>query len=187
MTKFPKDNVVLLRKCSATTPGADAMGRATRLLDSSASYRPLMDLEDALSVGRRCRRDDEDDDLEVSADDARQAAIALAAAFKSADTDRRCLRAALQRRDDCRPRNAGSELRLGVDHGGRRHFLDGEAVHAGNTLLLLTVDGWLPVRYEWSFDPATEPVGYVALPGAFGESAAPLRLPSDARLAWPRR
>ena len=42
----------------------------------------------------------------------------------------------------------GCPLEEGTDGGGRRDFLAGRAVHAGETLYLLTSLGWCPVRYE---------------------------------------
>ena len=49
----------------------------------------------------------------------------------------------------------GHTLREGTTVGGPRHFLDDEAPHAGTGVWLLTDDGWLRGRYEWTFEPGT--------------------------------
>jgi len=126
---------------------------------------------------------DDDDALEISANDAKGATIALAEALSAAEGQLRRTRAALSRLEDGQARGTDAELLLGADSGGARHFLDGEAVHAGDILLLLTVDGWLGVRYEWSFDPESEPVAYASLPGAFAGTQVAFRIPEGARLA----
>lgn len=144
---------------------------------------PQMDIDEARTVARRCAEPLEFD-CEVPLPRAKQAVIALAAALEEARLARACDAAARSHR----PADAaetGEPLRLGEDHGGPRHFLGGEPVHAGEPLLLLTADGWLRVRYEWSFRPAAEPLGYVTLPGAFEQPQAPLRLPPEARFRRP--
>jgi hypothetical protein len=45
-------------------------------------------------------------------------------------------------------------LRDGRDSGGRRHYLMGEPVHAGDRIMLLTRWGWLPGRFESGGDGA---------------------------------
>ena len=58
----------------------------------------------------------------------------------------------------------GNPLKERTDGGGRRDFLAGRPVHAGEALFLLTCAGWHPVRYESNF-PGNEPVLYLPLPG----------------------
>ncbi|HET9442277.1 MAG TPA: hypothetical protein VFO65_03070 [Acidimicrobiales bacterium] len=82
---------------------------------------------------------------------------------------------------------AERRLILGCDGGGRRHFLDGEAVHCGTPLELLVAGGaWVGVRYE---SAAGEAVAYLGLGGpgeAFGATdCVHFRLPADAVLRWP--
>lgn len=60
----------------------------------------------------------------------------------------------------------GAPLIDGQDYGGRRDFLAGRPVHAGEGLLLLTCAGWHPVRYE-SNVAGGEPVLYLPLPGVW--------------------
>jgi hypothetical protein len=76
----------------------------------------------------------------------------------------------------------GNPLKEGADGGGRRDFLAGRPVHAGETLFLLTRAGWHPVRYESNL-PGKEPVLYLPLPGVWDEVA--ITAPRDARFAWP--
>lgn len=76
----------------------------------------------------------------------------------------------------------GSSLEDGTDGGGRRDFLAGRPVHAGEALLLLTFAGWHPVRYE-SNHPGGEAVLYLPLPGVWHDVV--IGVPRNARLAWP--
>lgn len=76
----------------------------------------------------------------------------------------------------------GNPLRDGTDSGGRRDFLAGRPVHAGEGLLLLTCVGWHPVRYE-SNVAGGQPVLYLPLPGTWQEVV--FAVPRDARFAWP--
>lgn len=76
----------------------------------------------------------------------------------------------------------GSPLREGLDGGGRRDFLSGRPVHAGDALFLLTCAGWHPVRYESSAS-GSEPVLYLPLPGVWQDVV--FAVPRDARLVWP--
>jgi len=76
----------------------------------------------------------------------------------------------------------GNPLKEGTDGGGRRDFLAGRPVHAGEALFLLTCAGWHPVRYESNF-PAREPVLYLPLPGVWQDVV--IAVPRHARLAWP--
>lgn len=85
-----------------------------------------------------------------------------------------------------------TQLILGRSDGGPRHFLNGHPVHAGSSLELLLADGtWLRIRYEWDWQPDTEPTAYAALgvpAGAENLTDAPLvsfKLPARAILRWP--
>ncbi len=84
-----------------------------------------------------------------------------------------------------RPRAEGHPLRDGKDSGGRRHWLGGRPVHAGQPLYLLTLLGWYAVRYESNM-PKGPALLYFDLPGAREESV--VAIPdgdSGVRLAWP--
>ena len=80
---------------------------------------------------------------------------------------------------------------LGRDAGGMRHFLAGRPVHAGTRLELRLLDDlWVPVRYEWNWDAAAPPRGYLGLGGrgeALGYAPAPVSfpLPETAEMRWP--
>jgi hypothetical protein len=76
----------------------------------------------------------------------------------------------------------GHQLEDGRDGGGRRDFLAGRGVHAGEMLYLLTYAGWHPVRYE-SNVPRNEPLLYLPLPGVRQDIV--LYVPRQARFAWP--
>ena len=76
----------------------------------------------------------------------------------------------------------GHRLENGADGGGRRDFLAGRGVHAGETLYLLTYSGWHPVRYESNM-PRNEPLLYLPLPGVRQEVV--FYVPREARFAWP--
>lgn len=142
-----------------------------------------MDLDEARSVVRRCA-DPADFDREVTLSEAKAALVTLGTALDSAELARQRAQATT-RRLSARTTDDGASLRLGEDTGSPRHFLQGEPVHAGEPLLLLTTDGWLRVRYEWTFEPDRDPVGYVTLPGAFEEPQVPLRLAREARFMRP--
>lgn len=86
----------------------------------------------------------------------------------------------------------GQILELGRDSGGRRHYLSGRPVHAGVVLELLTVNGWLRGRYEWTYrknDPAIFCL-MLQVPGT-DQDGYPNRhqveflLPEYALLRWP--
>jgi hypothetical protein len=85
---------------------------------------------------------------------------------------------------DPNPALEGHRLELAHDSGGLRHTLAGRPVHAGDALELRLPGGWLPGRYEWSFDPGTGAELHVALGGT--DDGAVIRLPDSARLRWPR-
>lgn len=76
----------------------------------------------------------------------------------------------------------GRRLENGADGGGRRDFLAGRGVHAGETLYLLTYSGWHPVRYESNM-PRNTPLLYVPLPGVREDVV--IVAPREARFAWP--
>ena len=76
----------------------------------------------------------------------------------------------------------GHRLENGVDGGGRRDFLAGRGVHAGETLYLLTFCGWHPVRYESNM-PRNEPCLYLPLPGVREDVV--FWVPREARFACP--
>ena len=76
----------------------------------------------------------------------------------------------------------GHQLEERADGGGRRDFLDGRPVHAGETLYLLTSLGWYPVRCE-STMPRKTSVLYLGLPGVREDVV--MAVPREARFAWP--
>ena len=76
----------------------------------------------------------------------------------------------------------GHRLDGGRDGGGRRDFLSGRGVHAGESLYLLTSAGWHSVRYESNM-PRNEPLLCLPLPGVREEVV--FRVPREARFAWP--
>jgi hypothetical protein len=76
----------------------------------------------------------------------------------------------------------GHRLENGADGGGRRDFLAGRGVHAGETLYLLTYSGWHPVRYESNM-PRNEPCLYLPLPGV--RENVVFWVPREARFVWP--
>jgi hypothetical protein len=76
----------------------------------------------------------------------------------------------------------GHQLEDGRDGGGRRDFLAGRGVHAGETLYVLTYAGWHPVRYESNM-PGNEPFLYLPLPGVRQDIV--LYVPRQACFAWP--
>jgi hypothetical protein len=74
----------------------------------------------------------------------------------------------------------GNPLLEGRDSGGRRDFLAGRPVHAGEGLYLLTCAGWHAVRYESNVP--REPVLYMPLPGVREDVV--LAVPREARFTW---
>jgi hypothetical protein len=76
----------------------------------------------------------------------------------------------------------GHRLEEGTDGGGRRDFLAGRAVHAGQMLYLLTCAGWHAVRYESNMPHKTS-VLYLPLPGVQEEVV--IGVPRGARFVWP--
>jgi hypothetical protein len=76
----------------------------------------------------------------------------------------------------------GDRLEEGTDVGGRRDFLAGRGVHAGQALCLLTCLGWQPVRYESNM-PHDGRVLYLSLPGV--QQDVVIAVPREVRFAWP--
>lgn len=76
----------------------------------------------------------------------------------------------------------GHRLEEGTDGGGRRDFLAGRPVHAGETLYLLTCVGWYPVRYESNM-PRRASLLFLGLPGVREDVV--IAVPYEARFAWP--
>jgi hypothetical protein len=71
------------------------------------------------------------------------------------------------------------------EEGGVRHYLNGEPVHAGDSLELLGEDGtWQRGRYEWNWRRADEPSFHCRLNDG---SEASLTLLPAATLRWPDR
>ncbi len=77
------------------------------------------------------------------------------------------------------PDGKGDQLEL-RDEGasGYRHYLNDQAVHAGSFLQVLTEDGWVDGRYEWSFMVLAKP--YLVI--GDGQTVV---LDDDAWLRWP--
>jgi hypothetical protein len=87
-----------------------------------------------------------------------------------------------------------TQLILANSAGGRRHFLDGQPVHAGDRLEVQLPDGsWLPVRYEWSWDPKRPATAHFGLsvPAQAREiepgPVVSFEIPPRAILRWPPR
>lgn len=78
----------------------------------------------------------------------------------------------------------GHRLEEGTDGGGRRDFLAGRPVHAGETLCVLTCIGWYPVRYESNM-PRSTSLLYLSLPGVREDVV--IAVPREARFAWPEQ
>jgi hypothetical protein len=76
----------------------------------------------------------------------------------------------------------GHHLENGADGGGRRDFLAGRGVHAGETLYLLTYCGWHAVRYESNM-PHSQSCLYFPLPGVREDVV--FWVPREARFVWP--
>ncbi len=85
-------------------------------------------------------------------------------------------------------------LILRRDAGGLRHFLDGNAVHAGEFLELRLPKGvWVLIRYEWNWQSEL-PHGVMLLGGPAEEANCPsllpdvvFQIPGNAELRWPER
>jgi hypothetical protein len=141
-----------------------------------------MSIEDAVSVVRAIgdeRRDDPDCDVRALARAAKRLLHQideLAFELERERARQHGLTRGVTRIPD------GHQLDDGRDSGGRRDFLAGRGVHAGEPLFLLTYAGWHAVRYE-SNVPRNEPLLYLPLPGVREDVV--FRLPREARFAWP--
>lgn len=70
-------------------------------------------------------------------------------------------------------------LELRREVGGLRHYLDGQPVHAGDTLEWNRAGEWLRGRYEWTFREDDQPAFYISEDKGYF-------IPPDALLCWPR-
>lgn len=189
MTDFPNDPTVPAPSAHIACVPTTLPAPAPAALASKAAVPRPMDLEAAMSVARRCRDEEsgEDDyDEPVAVARVKAACIRLAAETTAATNDALWSRAALLRMENRSVSGHGARLDMRRDGGGHRHFLDGEAVHAGDGLELMTASGWLRIRYEWSFNKDALPFAYAVLPGV-DSSEICFRIPLDALLARPMR
>ena len=123
-----------------------------------------MTIDDAVNVVRMIgdeRCDDPDRDIRALARAARRLLHQIDELAFELERER-ARRLGLKRGDTRLP--DGHRLDDGRDGGGRRDFLAGRGVHAGETLYLLTYAGWHLVRYESNM-PRNEPFLYLPLPG----------------------
>lgn len=120
---------------------------------------------------------------EVDVEDLTSAARQLVTQFYELTNELERERARGRSRPNGSPRVEGHRLQEGRDDGGRRDYLGGRPVHAGQSLHLLTDLGWLAVRYESNM-PNGPALLYFSLPGSGYEE---VRIPVAAcmRLAWP--
>lgn len=89
---------------------------------------------------------------------------------------------ALRREPECVGPVFDAEGRLTFQRrsSGRRYFLGGRGVHAGDLLEMLLADGrWQPVRFEWNYQAADRPI-------LFTNEETGFALPEGARFRWPR-
>lgn len=154
-------------------------------------FHPIND-EDAEDTAHRAQRllDGTDDEtFATAADDRLRGVLApmLAKALlkyqreaRRERFERQCIVAAAAKEQVDLDRGRPLELRR--DPGGLRHYLDGQPVHAGQSLEVLMSRGWVACRYEWSFDPDRPPRLYLDMPGA--EDAAVLHAPEGTRFRW---
>ena len=144
--------------------------------------REQMSVEDAINVVRvtsDCLSPDVDQevhDLAIAAKQLVHHVVQQSLELERERARRRALAGADRRFVD------GHCLEAGVDGGGRRDFLAGRPVHAGDGLYLLTCLGWHPVRYESNM-PRQTSLLYMPLPGAADEIV--FTAPYTARLVWP--
>lgn len=132
-----------------------------------------------VNVANDCLAQDADDDVRSLAIAAKRLVSHIAEQSREMERERARRRA----QPGGEPRLvAGHRLEGGTDGGGRRDFLAGRGVHAGETLYLLTCLGWYHVRYESNM-PRTTSLVYLPLPGVPEEIVFPV--PRDARFAWP--
>lgn len=147
-----------------------------------SAMRAEMTIDDAVNVvnvAKDCLAPDADDDV-------RELAMAAKRLVKyidelSLELERERARGRGLAASDARHED-GHQLEEGADGGGRRDFLAGRPVHAGQTLYLLTSIGWYPVRYESNM-PRKISLLYLSLPGVQEDVVIPV--PPEARLAWP--
>jgi hypothetical protein len=138
----------------------DSAINVANLLSDVLASDPNRDLQELVMAARRLVRHISEQECELERERARRQALARGyAGF----TD-------------------GHPLEEGADDGGRRDFLAGRPVHAGQTLYLLTGTGWHGVRYESNMS-GKEPVLYLSLPGVRQDVV--IAVPREARFAWP--
>lgn len=150
--------------------------------NNRSSVHDEVSVEDAVNVVdviNDCLAPDADDDV-------RELAVAAKRLVRHIDELSRELECERARRRGVAEKDArlaeGHRLEEGTDGGGRRDFLAGRSVHAGETLYLLTSLGWYPVRYESNM-PRKASLIYLALPGVQEEVV--IAVPPDACFAWP--
>lgn len=118
-------------------------------------------------------------------DDVRELAVAAKRLVHHVDEQSRELERERARRRALAGREArlveGHRLNEGTDGGGRRDFLAGRPVDAGETLYLLTSIGWYPVRDESNMPRRS--LLFLALPGVREDVV--FVVPYEARFAWP--
>lgn len=145
---------------------------------SGAHQPPRMHPDDASNVIRGAERDP----MDVTIPGLVAAGRSLADEVQQLRLELQRAAARLRMTDSRAARVAGAPLVLGEDAGGRRHFLVGQPVPAGAGLYLLTAIGWMPGRYEWSFD-ARRPCFFFDIPGYTDEIV--VSIAPRAHLAWP--
>ena len=141
-----------------------------------------MTIDDAINVanvGNDLLIDHADADVRELAIAAKRLVNHVGKQSREAERERACRKGLPQ--EDARLAE-GHRLEEGTDGGGRRDFLAGLAVHAGQTLYLLTCAGWHSVRYESNM-PNDGPVLYLPLPGV--QQDVVIAVPREARFAWP--
>jgi hypothetical protein len=74
----------------------------------------------------------------------------------------------------------GHQLELRREESGLRHYVDNQAVRGGSFLEMLTGDGWVTGRYEWTFNADSKPFLMVS-------DDQLITLDSDAQLRWPAK
>jgi hypothetical protein len=141
-----------------------------------------MTIEDAVNivnVANDCVADNTDEDKRELAIAAKRLVKYISEQWRELERER--ARGASLVREDTRLVE-GNRLEEGSDGGGRRDFLAGSAVHAGQQLYLLTCVGWHAVRYESNM-PQKMSVLYLPLPGVQQEVV--FAVPREALFAWP--
>ena len=141
-----------------------------------------MTIDDAVNivnVANDCLAHDADDDLRHLAIAAKRLVSHIAE--QSCEMERERARRRSQAEGQVRLVDS-HRLEEETDGGGRRDFLAGRSVHAGETLYLLTCIGWYPVRYESNM-PRKISLLYLPLPGVQEEVV--IAVPREARFACP--